>query len=141
MRAAPNRPLTRCHVAAMTSVRASRPQQPALSLVRVPRQVLRRAATPLAPRQVTLAGPAGAGGRSCPPLRPMAAWTRDPECLTFKAILAIKPDITGGRGMFAGKSPVLGAFALAMLASTCAQAQVSDDVVKIGVLTDMNGPA
>jgi branched-chain amino acid transport system substrate-binding protein len=28
-----------------------------------------------------------------------------------------------------------------MLASSAALAQVSDDVVKIGVLTDMNGPA
>src|ERR1700710_1203065 len=35
----------------------------------------------------------------------------------------------------------LGALAVAMLASTTAFAQVSDDVVKIGVLTDMNGPA
>ena len=43
--------------------------------------------------------------------------------------------------MFARQYPMLGAFALAMLASTCARAQVSDDVVKIGVLTDMNGPA
>ncbi len=43
--------------------------------------------------------------------------------------------------MFARQYPMLGAFALAMLASTFAQAQVSDDVVKIGVLTDMNGPA
>ena len=33
-----------------------------------------------------------------------------------------------------------GAFALALFA-TSAQAQISDDVVKIGVLTDMNGPA
>src|SRR5215475_12575930 len=31
--------------------------------------------------------------------------------------------------------------ATAMLATAAAQAQVSDDVVKIGVLTDMNGPA
>jgi len=36
---------------------------------------------------------------------------------------------------------MLGTFAAAMLASTAALAQVSDDVVKIGVLTDMNGPA
>jgi branched-chain amino acid transport system substrate-binding protein len=43
--------------------------------------------------------------------------------------------------MFARQYPMLGAFALAMLASTLAQAQISDDVVKIGVLTDMNGPA
>ena len=35
----------------------------------------------------------------------------------------------------------LGALAVAMLASTAAFAQVSDDLVKIGVLTDMNGPA
>jgi len=47
--------------------------------------------------------------------------------------------------MFARKLSVLGALAAAMLASpaalTQALAQVSDDVVKIGVLTDMNGPA
>src|ERR1051326_5021366 len=43
--------------------------------------------------------------------------------------------------MFARQYPMLGAFAAAMLASATAQAQVSDDVVKIGVLTDMNGPA
>ena len=43
--------------------------------------------------------------------------------------------------MFARQYPMLGAFALAMLISTLAQAQVSDDAVKIGVLTDMNGPA
>src|SRR6187399_3578097 len=35
----------------------------------------------------------------------------------------------------------LGILAATLLASTAAQAQVSDDVVKIGVLTDMNGPA
>jgi branched-chain amino acid transport system substrate-binding protein len=43
--------------------------------------------------------------------------------------------------MFTRQYPMLGAFALAMLTSTVAQAQVSDDIVKIGVLTDMNGPA
>ncbi len=43
--------------------------------------------------------------------------------------------------MFARQYPMVGAFALAMLTSTLAYAQVSDDVVKIGVLTDMNGPA
>src|ERR1700747_3081400 len=37
--------------------------------------------------------------------------------------------------------PLLATLAAAMLASTAALAQVSDDVVKIGVLTDMNGPA
>jgi branched-chain amino acid transport system substrate-binding protein len=36
---------------------------------------------------------------------------------------------------------MLGALAAAMLASLAARAQVSDDMVKIGVLTDMNGPA
>src|SRR4051812_16655341 len=36
---------------------------------------------------------------------------------------------------------ILGALAGAMLVSTAALAQVSDDVVRIGVLTDMNGPA
>src|SRR6266436_5538075 len=36
---------------------------------------------------------------------------------------------------------VLGAFTAAALASQVALAQISDDVVKIGVLTDMNGPA
>ena len=36
---------------------------------------------------------------------------------------------------------MLAAFAAAALSSPAALAQVSDDVVKIGVLTDMNGPA
>jgi branched-chain amino acid transport system substrate-binding protein len=36
---------------------------------------------------------------------------------------------------------VFAAFAGALLSSTGASAQISDDVVKIGVLTDMNGPA
>src|ERR1700759_4110662 len=35
----------------------------------------------------------------------------------------------------------LGTLAALLLSSTAALAQVSDDVVKIGVLTDMNGPA
>jgi branched-chain amino acid transport system substrate-binding protein len=43
--------------------------------------------------------------------------------------------------MIVRKLPMLGAFAAALLASTAAHAQISDDVVKIGVLTDMNGPA
>jgi branched-chain amino acid transport system substrate-binding protein len=38
------------------------------------------------------------------------------------------------------KLSVIGAFACALL-SSAASAQISDDVVKIGVLTDMNGPA
>ena len=42
--------------------------------------------------------------------------------------------------MFARKLSVLAAFA-AMMLSQPSLAQVSDDVVKIGVLTDMNGPA
>src|SRR5437667_5346804 len=43
--------------------------------------------------------------------------------------------------MFARNLSMLGTLAAAMLASTVAHAQISDDVVKIGVLTDMNGPA
>src|SRR5436190_21627337 len=43
--------------------------------------------------------------------------------------------------MFVRNLSVFGALAAAMLASPAALAQVSDDVVKIGVLTDMNGPA
>src|SRR6516165_10225002 len=43
--------------------------------------------------------------------------------------------------MFARRLPLLATLAAAMLASTAAPAQISDDVVKIGVLTDMNGPA
>jgi branched-chain amino acid transport system substrate-binding protein len=46
-----------------------------------------------------------------------------------------------GNGMIARRLSMLGALAAAMLASTAARAQISDDVVKIGVLTDMNGPA
>jgi len=38
-------------------------------------------------------------------------------------------------------SVALAALAAAMLTSPSARAQISDDVVKIGVLTDMNGPA
>src|SRR6204780_2248410 len=49
--------------------------------------------------------------------------------------------VLGGKQMFARKISVLGALAAAMLASPAALAQISDDVVKIGVLTDMNGPA
>jgi branched-chain amino acid transport system substrate-binding protein len=44
-------------------------------------------------------------------------------------------------GMIGRKLSMLGVLTAAMLASTAALAQVSDDVVKIGVLTDMNGPA
>jgi branched-chain amino acid transport system substrate-binding protein len=43
--------------------------------------------------------------------------------------------------MIARRLSMLGALAAALLASTAVRAQVSDDVVKIGVLTDMNGPA
>jgi branched-chain amino acid transport system substrate-binding protein len=42
---------------------------------------------------------------------------------------------------FARNTAVLAAFAAALLSSSGASAQISDDVVKIGVLTDMNGPA
>src|SRR5580692_8766432 len=41
----------------------------------------------------------------------------------------------------ARKLSMLAAFAAATLSSPSALAQISDDVVKIGVLTDMNGPA
>src|SRR3954452_24315835 len=41
----------------------------------------------------------------------------------------------------ARRLPVLAALAASMLASPAALAQISGDVVKIGVLTDMNGPA
>ena len=41
----------------------------------------------------------------------------------------------------ARKLSMLAAFAAAVLSSQAALAQISDDVVKIGVLTDMNGPA
>jgi branched-chain amino acid transport system substrate-binding protein len=43
--------------------------------------------------------------------------------------------------MFARNITVAGALAAALLSSSSALAQISDDVVKIGVLTDMNGPA
>src|SRR6476660_6801251 len=43
--------------------------------------------------------------------------------------------------MFPRSLSIFGALAAALLASTAAHAQVSDDIVKIGVLTDMNGPA
>ena len=43
--------------------------------------------------------------------------------------------------MFGNRLSMLAALTGAMLASTAARAQISDDVVKIGVLTDMNGPA
>ena len=43
--------------------------------------------------------------------------------------------------MLARNTSMFGALAALMLATPAALAQVSDDVVKIGVLTDMNGPA
>src|SRR3954447_8087771 len=45
------------------------------------------------------------------------------------------------RGMFVRNLSIFSALTAAMLASSAASAQVSDNVVKIGVLTDMNGPA
>src|SRR6201984_1731753 len=42
---------------------------------------------------------------------------------------------------FAGAKSFLATLAVAVLSSTAAPAQISDDVVKIGVLTDMSGPA
>src|SRR6266700_1157460 len=55
--------------------------------------------------------------------------------------IANSPDVTEGDEMLARNMSLLGVFAAAMLATPAALAQVSDDVVKIGVLTDMNGPA
>src|SRR5881227_165629 len=43
--------------------------------------------------------------------------------------------------MFVRTLSMLGALATAVLTPSFARAQISDDVVKIGVLTDMNGPA
>jgi branched-chain amino acid transport system substrate-binding protein len=43
--------------------------------------------------------------------------------------------------MFTRSMTVAGVLAAALLSSPSARAQISDDVVKIGVLTDMNGPA
>jgi branched-chain amino acid transport system substrate-binding protein len=43
--------------------------------------------------------------------------------------------------MLVKKASALGALAAVLLWSTCAFAQISDDIVKIGVLTDMSGPA
>src|ERR1700728_1267085 len=43
--------------------------------------------------------------------------------------------------MFTRRISMFAAFVAALLASPAALAQISDDVVKIGVLTDMNGPA
>src|SRR4051794_18476577 len=43
--------------------------------------------------------------------------------------------------MFVRTLAMLGALAPAVLTPSFARAQVSDDLVKIGVLTDMNGPA
>ena len=49
--------------------------------------------------------------------------------------------INGRSEVFTRKISVAGALAAALLSSPSALAQISDDVVKIGVLTDMNGPA
>ena len=43
--------------------------------------------------------------------------------------------------MFASRISMFAALLAALLASSAARAQISDDVVRIGVLTDMNGPA
>src|ERR1700724_4224275 len=53
----------------------------------------------------------------------------------------MRPVVTGGDEMFARRMSLLAAVAAAMLPAPAALAQISDDVVKIGVLTDMNGPA
>src|ERR1700738_358867 len=57
-------------------------------------------------------------------------------------IKANVPDTHGRTSVIsARKISMLAAFAAAALSSPPALAQISDDVVKIGVLTDMNGPA
>jgi branched-chain amino acid transport system substrate-binding protein len=48
---------------------------------------------------------------------------------------------TGGAGMFARSTAMLGIALAAAMVSSPAWAQISDDTVKIGILTDMNGPA
>src|SRR3979490_2797413 len=53
----------------------------------------------------------------------------------------MRPVVTGGNKMFAKRISLLAALAAAILSAPAARAQISDDVVKIGVLTDMNGPA
>src|SRR4051794_29405148 len=47
----------------------------------------------------------------------------------------------GDKMILANPYAALGALAALLLSSPAALAQISDDVVKIGVLTDMNGPA
>src|SRR6201993_5176793 len=49
--------------------------------------------------------------------------------------------IQEGDRMIATRLAMFGTLAAALLASSAVSAQVSDDIVKIGVLTDMNGPA
>src|SRR6202048_1896971 len=67
---------------------------------------------------------------------------RQNQVLTQQKNTANAPHITGRRHMlFAKNLSVLAALAGALLSSTGAGAQISDDVVKIGVLTDMSGPA
>src|SRR5580693_5188779 len=66
---------------------------------------------------------------------------------TGRAMLPVKqkgpmrPMITGGDKMFARTISTFAALLAALLSSSGASAQISDDVVKIGVLTDMSGPA
>src|ERR1039457_2491557 len=56
--------------------------------------------------------------------------------------MANAPDDKGRTAVISARRiSMLAAFAAAVLSSPSALAQVSDDVVKIGVLTDMNGPS
>src|SRR3954451_1618531 len=56
--------------------------------------------------------------------------------------MANEPFTDGRREMmFAERLSVVAALAAVLLSSSAALAQISDDVVKIGVLTDMSGPA
>src|SRR6202451_2635376 len=61
--------------------------------------------------------------------------------LPVKQKRPMRPMVTGGDKMFARRISVFAALVAALLAASAARAQISDDVVKIGVLTDMNGPA
>src|SRR5260370_42492255 len=65
--------------------------------------------------------------------------------MTFKLPVSNAAKVTNDTGRTLLISPrkisALAGFAAAVLSSQAALAQISDDVVKIGVLTDMNGPA
>src|ERR1700743_3083875 len=55
-----------------------------------------------------------------------------------KTIRPARRILRRGNGMFARPSALSAVLAAALLGPTAAHAQISDDLVKIGVLTDMN---